>query len=355
MNWGNYDLVVIDESHNFRNNDAFKDRETRYQKLMNQVIRAGREDQGADALGHPGQQPLQRPAQPAGAGLRRRLRKPQQEAAHRQDASRRSSATPRRPSTPGPSCRRRSAPPRAILDALDFDFFELLDSVTIARSRKHIQTFYDTKDIGHFPERRKPLSFHCPLTHRTDVMGFNDIFEQLSLLKLAVYAPISYILPSRLTKYEDLYDTQVAGGNGKLRQADREQSLQALMTINLLKRLESSVAVVPPHAAELCETTISATLGKIAELQADRQRRERRRPDRGASTNLDAEDDDLPDARTTSRSAARSRSAWPTWTCPRGSTTSRPISRIIDALLASMDKVTPDDDAKLQHLKAHHR
>jgi hypothetical protein len=77
----------------------------------------------------------------------------------------------------------------AILAALDFDFFELLDSVTIARSRKHIETFYDTKDIGSFPERLKPLSFHCPLTQRTDVIGFNDIFNQLSLLKLAVYAP----------------------------------------------------------------------------------------------------------------------------------------------------------------------
>ena len=98
----------------------------------------------------------------------------------------------------------------------------MLDSVTIARSRKHIQTFYDTSDIGQFPERRKPLSFHSPLTGRTDVMSFNEIFEQLSLLKLAVYAPISYILPSRLKKYEDLYDTQVEGGKGKLRQADRE-------------------------------------------------------------------------------------------------------------------------------------
>ena len=127
---------------------------------------------------------------------------------------------------------------KAILGALDFDFFELLDSVTIARSRKHIETFYDTTDIGKFPERRKPLSFHCPLTSRTDILGFNEIFAQLSLLQLAVYAPISYILPSRLAKYEEQYDTQVSGGKGKLKQADREKSLQALMTINLLKRLE---------------------------------------------------------------------------------------------------------------------
>ena len=113
--------------------------------------------------------------------------------------------------------------------------------MTIARSRKHIETFYDTQDIGKFPERLKPLSFHCQLTHRADVIGFNEIFNQLSMLKLSVYAPVSYILASRLSKYEALYDTEVSGGGGKLKQADRERSLQALMTINLLKRLESSV------------------------------------------------------------------------------------------------------------------
>lgn len=148
----------------------------------------------------------------------------------------------RQRSTTGRSCRLEERTASAILAALDFDFFELLDSVTIARSRKHIETFYDTKDIGTFPERLKPLSSHCPLTQRTDVIGFNDIFNQLSLLKLAVYAPVSYILPSRIKKYEDMYDTEVASGGGKLKQADREKSLQALMTVNLLKRLESSVA-----------------------------------------------------------------------------------------------------------------
>jgi hypothetical protein len=154
---------------------------------------------------------------------------------------------------------------RAILDSLEFDFFELLDSVTIARSRKHIQTFYDTKDIGKFPERLKPLSFHCQLTDRKDVMGFNQIFEQLSLLKLAVYAPISYILPSRLKKYEDLYDTQVEGGKGKLRQLDREKSLQALMTTNLLKRLESSVDAFRLTLVSLRESH-KRTLEKIEEF-----------------------------------------------------------------------------------------
>jgi hypothetical protein len=72
-------------------------------------------------------------------------------------------------------------------------------------------------------------------------LDLNEIVAQLTLLKLAVYAPTSYILPSRLSKYEALYDTDVASGGGKLRQADRDKSLQALMTVNLLKRLESSI------------------------------------------------------------------------------------------------------------------
>ena len=95
----------------------------------------------------------------------------------------------------------------------------MLDSVTIARSRRHIETFYDTKDIGKFPERLKPVSIHSPLTHRADVIGFNDIFNRLSLLKLGVFAPVSYILPSRLPKYEDLYDTEVKGGTGQFQTA----------------------------------------------------------------------------------------------------------------------------------------
>jgi hypothetical protein len=240
INWGNYDLVVIDESHNFRNNDAYKDKETRYQKLMNKVIKEGVKtkvlmlsatpvnNRFADlrnqlALAYEGDSEILSKKLKTGKSVEEIFR-------GAQTAFNTWAKLPPEERTA-----------RAILDSLDFDFFELLDSVTIARSRKHIQTFYDTKDIGHFPERRKPLSFHCALTTRADVMGFNEIFAQLSQLKLAVYAPVSYILPSRLRKYEEMYDTQVSSGKGKLRQSDRERSLQALMVTNLLKRLESSV------------------------------------------------------------------------------------------------------------------
>lgn len=239
INWGNYDLVVIDESHNFRNNDAYKDKETRYQKLMRKVIQEGVKTKVLMLSATPVNNrftDLRNQLALAYEGDSEKLTKKLRTDRSVEEIFRGAQAAFNSWSKLPPE--ERTA--RAILDSLDFDFFELLDSVTIARSRKHIQTFYDTKDIGQFPERRKPLSFHCPLTERSDVLGFNEIFEQLSMLKLAVYAPISYILPSRLKKYEAIYDTKV-GSKGTLRQADREKSLQALMTVNLLKRLESSV------------------------------------------------------------------------------------------------------------------
>ena len=219
INWGNYDLVVIDESHNFRNNDAYKDKETRYQKLMNQVIRQGVKTKVLMLSATPVNNrftDLRNQLALAYEGDSENLTKRLKTGKSVEDIFRNAQlAFNRWAKLPSEE---RTA--RAILDSLDFDFFELLDSVTIARSRKHIQTFYDTTDIGKFPERLKPLSFNCKLTHRTDVMSFNEIFEQLSLLKLSVYAPVSYILPSRLKKYEDMYDTQVEGNRGKLRQLD---------------------------------------------------------------------------------------------------------------------------------------
>jgi hypothetical protein len=237
---------------------------------------------------------------------------------------------------------------RAILETLEFDFFELLDSVTIARSRKHIQTFYDTKDIGPFPERLKPLSFHSPLTQRNDVMSFNEIFAQLSLLKLAVYAPISYILPSRLKKYEEMYDTQVAG-RGKLKQVDREKSLQALMTTNLLKRLESSIQSFRLTLTSLRNNNTN-TLAKISAFNKT-----------GVIVNvddltdqlenLDVDDDDLPPLGD-SEIGSKVKISLGDMDLPSWEHELQVDMEIIDGLLASMNKVTPAEDAKLQHVKS---
>lgn len=126
-----------------------------------------------------------------------------------------------------------------LLRMLDFDFFELLDSVTIARSRKHIQKYYDTSDIGTFPKRNPPISKRPGLTDLSKAINYNEIFEQLNLLRLCIYTPTDYILPSKLAKYKDVYDSNhVRGG---LTQSGREQGIRRLMSINLMKRMESSV------------------------------------------------------------------------------------------------------------------
>ena len=125
-----------------------------------------------------------------------------------------------------------------LLKMLDFDFFEVLDSVTIARSRKHIQKYYDTTDIGTFPIRLKPLS---PRPHLTDLKTAinNEIFEQLRLLELTIYKPSHYILPSKMDKYAELYEDNKV--NVGFTQANREQGIRRLTAINLMKRMESSV------------------------------------------------------------------------------------------------------------------
>ena len=349
INWGNYDLVVIDESHNFRNNDAFKDKETRYQKLMNKVIREGVKTKVLMLSATPVNNrfnDLRNQLALAYEGNSENLSKKLRTSKSVEEVFRNAQKVFNTWSKLPPE--KRTA--RAILDTLDFDFFELLDSVTIARSRKHIQTFYDTKDIGQFPERRKPLSFHCPLTQNLDVIGFNEIFGQLSRLKLAVYAPVSYILPSRLQKYEDLYDTKV-GSKGTLRQVDRENSLQSLMTVNLLKRLESSVASFRLTLQSLRENH-QATLDKIARFNQT-----------GSATSvsdltdvletLDAEEDDLPDGiEENGEIGSTIKVNLADMDLPSWEYELKADLDVIDELLVSMNQITPKDDAKLQHLKA---
>jgi superfamily II DNA or RNA helicase len=340
INWGNYDLVVIDESHNFRNNDAFKERETRYQRLMNAVIREGVKTKVLMLSATPvnnrfadlrNQLALAYEGDPQALNEKLKTSRDVEEIFRRaQTAFNSWSKLPPEQRTPA-----------AILSALDFDFFELLDSVTIARSRRQIQTFYGLEEVGRFPDRLKPLSFHCPLTHRTDVFSFNEIYAQLTLLKLSVYAPISYIFPSRLAKYEALYDTEVKGGRGRLRQSDRERSLQRLMTVNLLKRLESSVEA------------FRITLWRLANLHAATLERIEKWKLTGKDPELeqtfDYNDDDFDaDEILTGGKVKISLADMDAASWARDLAADRVI---IEALLVEMAKITPEHDAKLQHLK----
>ncbi|MBD8896200.1 DEAD/DEAH box helicase family protein [Desulfovibrio desulfuricans] len=346
VNWGNYDLVVIDESHNFRNNEAYKDRETRYQKLMQKVIRSGVKTKVLMLSATPVNNrfsDLRNQLALAYEGDSENLSKKLRGERSVEEVFRRAQVAFNQWSQLPPETRTA----KAILDTLDFDFFELLDCVTIARSRKHIQAFYDTKDIGPFPERLKPLSFRCPLTDRADVPDFNGIFAELSLLRLSVYAPVSYILPTRLRKYEELYDTLVEGGKGKLRQADRERSLQALMTTNLLKRLESSVEAFRLTLANLHENHVQM----LARIQAFKQSGGGIVSDWSEELeSLEADDDDLPvfsgEAIGGKVKISLADMDLPSWEADLSADLA-----VIAALLASMNKVAPEDDAKLQHLQ----
>ena len=236
LNWGNYDLVVIDESHNFRNGTGVhkNPRDNRYVTLMKKVIKAGVKTKVLMLSATPVNNRFY--------DLRNQLALAYEgESANLDDALDttkpideifRQAQTAFNGWSKLPPEERTTA---ALLKRLDFDFFELLDSVTIARSRKHIEKYYSTAEIGRFPERMKPISLRPHLTDLSDAINYNQIYETLSQLNLAIYSPSSYIMLSRLHKYMDLEEKG-------LTMRGREEGIRRLMAINLLKRLESSVA-----------------------------------------------------------------------------------------------------------------
>ncbi len=241
INWGNYDLVVIDESHNFRNGGQTygdDDKENRYLRLLNQVIRKGVKTKVLMLSATPVNNrftDLKNQLALAYEGNENILNEKLNTKNSIEVIFRRAQAAFNTWSEY--SVNERTT--ENLLKMLDFDFFELLDSVTIARSRKHIQKYYDTTDIGTFPKRNKPISIRCGLTDLTNVINYNDIYDRLSSLNLAMYTPSKYIFQSHIEKYELRYGTDM--GNTIFKQTDRENGIMVLMRINLLKRLESSV------------------------------------------------------------------------------------------------------------------
>jgi len=343
VNWGNYDLVVIDESHNFRNNEALKEKETRYQKLMRMVIREGVKTKVLMLSATPVNNrftDLRNQLALAYEGESSTLSKKLGTERPIEDIFKRAQAVfndwSKLPTE------ERTA--ELILERLDFDFFKLLDSVTIARSRKHITTYYDTADIGDFPNRRKPVSHRCKLTSRADVMSFNEIYLDLSQVKMSVYAPISYVLPSRLKKYEEMYDTEVREGKGRLTQMDREKALQSLMTVNLLKRLESSV-----HAFRLTLEKLNnfylSTLEKIAAYEATGKMESID----NIIKDFDPDDDELPTPEE-QLIGGKIKIDLADIDLPSWKHELQGDQQLLSHLLLEMEKVSPEDDFKLQHL-----
>lgn len=258
FNWGNYDLVVIDESHNFRNGAGThaNTHENRYVKLMDKIIRAGVKTKVLMLSATPVNNrfvDLKNQLAIAYEGDSENMNKQLNTTKTIEEIFKQAQRAFNTWSKLEPEARTTDA----LLRTLDFDFFELLDSVTIARSRKHIEKYYDTAEIGKFPERKKPISRRPQLTDLNSAINYNEIYEQLMLLTLCIYTPSNYIFPSKMQKYIDL--THNKGDN--LTQTGREEGIRRLMSINLLKRLESSVnsfQLTLKRIKALIESTIKA-------------------------------------------------------------------------------------------------
>lgn len=239
VNWGNYDLVVIDESHNFRNNIAVNDRETRYEKLMNNIIKAGVKTKVLMLSATPVNNKLD--------DLKNQLSfitEDNDKALEKTAEIKSISSTLRKAQSifnKWGDLEDNEKTTKRLLDMLNFDYFKLLDSLTIARSRKHIEKYYNINDIGQFPKRLKPENVKEDIDTLDKFPSFKDINNQILKLNLSVYAPIKYVLPHKRDYYNKLYDTKAKGGSVLFKQMDREQSIVFLMKTNFLKRLESSI------------------------------------------------------------------------------------------------------------------
>lgn len=259
LNWGNYDLVVIDESHNFRNGGEISGedkKENRYLKLMNKVIKAGVKTKVLMLSATPVNNRF--------TDLRNQLAIAYEGNSGEIDAKLNTTKSIdeifRQAQKSFNSWSKMPTEERStdnLLRTLDFDFFEVLDSVTIARSRKHIEKYYNTAQIGKFPERLKPISKRPKLTDLKDAINYNEIYEELMMLGLEIYTPSAYIFPSKMSKYQELMHNK----GTSLTQSGREEGIRRLMSVNLLKRLESSVYsfnLTLTRIKDLIEKTIAA-------------------------------------------------------------------------------------------------
>lgn len=262
--WENYDLVVIDESHNFRNggsseSDQAEGRENRYSRLMNRIIKSGvptkvlmlsatpvnnrfNDLKNQIALAYEGDVEQIDGKLDTQSSINDIFRNAQSAYNKWADLPAEERTTDK------------------LLSTLDFDFFKVMDSVTIARSRKHIREFYDRKVIGDFPERLKPRNFEPDLTVSDLDVTYKKLYQLLDQLQLTIYQPSLYIYPSKREKYE----ITLAGNKANLTQLGRESGMKKLMMINLLKRLESSVAAFRYTLIDVVKSYVDETLKAIS-------------------------------------------------------------------------------------------
>lgn len=259
VNWGNYDLVVIDESHNFRNKAANKGRETRYDRLMRKIIREGVKTRVLMLSATPVNNRL--------ADLRNQIAfvtegddtalfdhgiaSIDSTTRRAQKAFNRWLELPNEEKTPA-----------LLVEMLGFDYFALLDHLTIARSRRHIERYYGTSETGRFPDRLPPINIKADVDRAGEFRSIRDINLEIRRLNLAAYAPLRYVLPHKQETYDQKYSTQIRGGESFFRQVDREESLIHLLRVNVLKRMESAVSSFALTVHRQLED-VEATLARI--------------------------------------------------------------------------------------------
>ena len=260
LNWGNYDLVVIDESHNFRNNNPRKDGITRYRKLMNEIIRAGVKTKVLMLSATP---------------VNNRMNDLKNQVAFITEGQDDAffdtgiisiEQTLKRAQTRFNQWLTLEEGERklnVLLEKMNFDYFKLLDLLTIARSRKHIQKYYDMTEIGEFPERLKPLNIKESIDLQDEYPPLWEVNRTIRRLNLSAYSPLKYVRLDKQDEYSRKYDIQVKDGTSVFRQIDREESLIHLMRVNLLKRMESSINSFL-LTLERLHKDVSGQIGKIA-------------------------------------------------------------------------------------------
>jgi len=345
VNWGNYDLVVIDESHNFRNNDPKKDRVTRYQRLLNDVMKAGVKTKVLMLSATPVNNKFK--------DLRNQIALAYEGHTNEIDDKIDDKKTIDSILTNAqktfndwsklPVEERTS---EELLQRLNknFDFFKLLDSITIARSRKHIEKYYDMKEIGKFPNRLKPITHRPDITDLEDFISMKDLYDQLVKFNMSVYSPFEYLLAGKRELYSEIYDTEISENIG---QAGREKGIQKLMRVNLLKRLESSVDSFRITLGKFI-TTVEGTIKSIDEFERTGKTTETEFTNI-SDVDTDVENDDWLDEefsvgdKVKINLADMNTSGWK-------EDLASDLSVAKD-ILVEMQKVTPEHDTKLQDLK----
>ena len=239
VNWGNYDLVVIDESHNFRNKATHKGKESRYDRLMRRIIKEGVKTRVLMLSATPVNNRL--------ADLRNQIAFVTEgdDTALLEHGIASIEATTRKAQTQFNrwlNLDDSEKTPARLVEMLGFDYFTLLDHLTIARSRKHIEKYYGTSETGRFPDRLPPINIKADVDRAGEFRSIRDINLEIRRLNLASYAPLRYVLPHKQAAYDAKYSTQIRGGESFFRQVDREESLIHLLRVNVLKRMESAVS-----------------------------------------------------------------------------------------------------------------